>query len=221
MARILDREKAIQLRLKDKSYSQIKAELGISKSTLSGWLKNHPLSEERIRELRDRNSQRIEKFRETMRKKHQVRLETVYKEQKRILLPLTKRELFIAGLFLYWGEGSKSSMTELIFANTNPQMCKFYICWLTKNLNVPRKKVRIRLQLYSDMDVKKEMGYWSNILRIPIIQFRKPQIKLTSSKRINYKGTFGHGTCDIIVGSVLFGEQVFMGLKAISDSIKT
>jgi len=106
MARILDREKAIQLRLKDKSYSQIKAELGISKSTLSGWLRNYPLSEERIRELRDHSSQRIERFRETMRKKHEVRLRAVYEEQKKVLLPLTKREFFIAGLFLYWGEGS-------------------------------------------------------------------------------------------------------------------
>jgi len=51
MARIQDREKAIALRKQEMSYSQIKKVLGVSKSTLSYWLKDFPLSKERVEEL--------------------------------------------------------------------------------------------------------------------------------------------------------------------------
>ncbi|MCX6713082.1 MAG: helix-turn-helix domain containing protein, partial [Candidatus Vogelbacteria bacterium] len=69
MARILVKQKAVKLRLEGKSYSEIKNLLGISKSTLSGWLEDYPLSKERIKELRDWNPRRIENFRNTMRNK--------------------------------------------------------------------------------------------------------------------------------------------------------
>lgn len=59
MARKLDKQRAILLRKRGYSYSQIKNKLGISKSTLSGWLYDIPLSEKRIRELRDLSPQRI------------------------------------------------------------------------------------------------------------------------------------------------------------------
>ena len=38
MARKKDKQKALTMRKKGMSYSQIKEKLGISKSTLSGWL---------------------------------------------------------------------------------------------------------------------------------------------------------------------------------------
>jgi orotate phosphoribosyltransferase-like protein len=47
------KQRAIELRQKGYSYSQIKAELGLSKSTLSNWLYDMPLSEERIKYIQD------------------------------------------------------------------------------------------------------------------------------------------------------------------------
>jgi len=79
MARKKEREKAIQLRLEGKSYTEIKQKLGIGKGTLSGWLHDYPLSSERIKELRDNNPKRIENFRNTMRKKREGQLEIMYK----------------------------------------------------------------------------------------------------------------------------------------------
>ncbi len=42
MARYEDKKKAISLRKKGYSYNKIKEELGVSKSTLSSWLKDYP-----------------------------------------------------------------------------------------------------------------------------------------------------------------------------------
>ena len=108
MARKQDKDKAIGLRLKGYSYSQIKEELGVSKSTLSVWLDKYPLSPERIRELRDRNPQRIESYINTMRKKREQKFLIALEKARRDIGKLTKRDLFIGGFFLYWAEGGKT-----------------------------------------------------------------------------------------------------------------
>lgn len=221
MARFKDREKALALRKQEMSYSQIKEILGISKSTLSGWLKNYPLSKERIDALRGKNEKRIEKYRETMRQKRNKRLLEIYKIQKKIILPLSKRELFLAGLMLYWGEGTKCRTDGLSVSNTDPSVIKFFIYWIKKTFSVRPEKMRVQIQLYSDMDIKKEIDYWSSVTKIPINQFTKPYIKQSSSKRINHKGGFGHGTCNVRVNDVFIGEKTIMGLKAISDYYDT
>ncbi|MEK9134903.1 MAG: helix-turn-helix domain-containing protein [Patescibacteria group bacterium] len=216
MARFKDRERALALRKKEMSYSQIKKILGVSKSTLSTWLKNYPLSKERVRALRDCNEQRIERYRETMRKKREKRLEQFYKEQKKLIFPLNKREIFLAGLFLYWGEGTKSHPTEISVSNTDPSIIKFFIDWLIKNLLIPKEKIKIQLQLYTDMKIDREINFWSEVLNIPLGQFSKPYIKKTSSERINHKGGFGHGTCLARTGNARLAEKILMGIKAIT-----
>ena len=77
MARRIDKNKAIKMRESGMSYSQIKAELGVSKSTLSLWLRDLPLSDTRLRELRDFNQVRIEKTRLKKQQKRSMRLDSV------------------------------------------------------------------------------------------------------------------------------------------------
>ncbi len=218
MTRFIDKQKAIDLRKQGMSYSQIKTKLGISKSTLSSWLKEMPLSKKRISELRDNNETRIERFRNTMRKKRELRLSKIYNKQKKIIFPLSSKEFFIAGLFLYWGEGSKSYNSTLGMSNTDPAIIKFFIKWISICFKVPRKKLSVQLQLYKDMDIEQEKKYWSQILSIPEKQFIKPYIKETFRKNITHnKGGFGHGTCNIRIGNARLTEKVLMGIKAITN----
>src|SRR4029079_3463303 len=176
MARKEDKQRALVMRKKGMSYSQIKEKLGISKSTLSGWLYDMPLSDKRIRELRADNPVRIERFRNTMRNKREERFANAYQEMSLKISILSSREIFIAGLFLYWGEGNKTTPNAIALTNTNPDMLKFYIRWLNL-LGVAKKQLKVSLHLYSDMNVKKQESYWSRQLCIPLSQFRKSYIK--------------------------------------------
>jgi len=217
MARKKDHERAIILRKNGKSYSQIKKILKVSKSTLSSWLKDFPLSEERIRELRDHNEQRIENYCRTRQRKKEERLNNCFNEVKKGLFPIKGRELYLAGLFLYWGEGTKTRLAELALSNTNPSVIKFFIFWLNSALKVPKEKMTARLHLYKDMDINVETQYWSKQLNLPMQQFKKPYIKNTLLKNINYKGGFGHGTCNLRIGNARLSERVHMAIKAISE----
>lgn len=216
MARKIDKQKAVQLRQKGYSYSQIKEKLGISKSTLSGWLCDMPLSEERIKELRDFSPQRIERYRNTMKGKKDLRLKEVYEKVSRDIGKFSKREIFLLGLFLYWGEGTKAANSSTQLTNTNPAMLKFFIKWL-ELLGVDRKDLRIKLHLYSDMNIKDGIAFWSKELKIPINQFKKPYIKETKLKSITYKNGFGKGTCCVIFENRDLWEYTMMGLKYISE----
>ncbi|MFA5208174.1 MAG: helix-turn-helix domain-containing protein [Candidatus Paceibacterota bacterium] len=217
MARRKEKQEALEMRKRGLSYGQIKEALGLSKSTLSNWLKDYPLSEERIRELRN-NEQKIERFRETMKRKKEARLNIFYCEEKSKLFPINKRELYLAGLFLYWGEGAKSqTANKLTISNTDPAMIKFFIYWLEKSLDVSRDKMKVQLQLYSDMIIGEEVDFWSKILKLDKQQFIKPYIKDNLFSKINHKGGFGHGTCNLGIGDARLSERVLMALKSIGD----
>ncbi|MDD3399892.1 MAG: helix-turn-helix domain containing protein [Candidatus Pacebacteria bacterium] len=217
MARFKDRERALVLRKQGLSYSQIGKILKVGKSTLSTWLKDHPLPKERIKELRDCNEQRIEKFRETMRRKREKRLQETFEIQRKKILPITRREFFLSGLTLYWGEGTKSRMDSLGISNSNPAVIRFFIYWLIKILSVPKKEIKIQLCLYDDMNIAKEIRYWSDTLEIPENQFNRPYVKKTSSKRINHKGGFSHGTCQAKIGNTPLAEKILMSIRVISE----
>lgn len=216
MARKIEKQKAIVMRQKGMSYSQIKEKLKVSKSTLSGWLSDMPLSEKRIRELQADNPVRIERYRNTMRAKKYARLEEVYRKVSYDIEVLSKRDLFLAGLFLYWGEGTKAQNSLVALTNTNPNMLRFFIEWL-KLFGVKNKDLKVKLHLYSDMNIKESLDFWSKELKIPINQFHKSYIKKTDSKSITYKNGFGKGTCSVILGSRDLWEYIIMAIKYISE----
>lgn len=220
MSRIQDKEKAINLRVQGWTYSSIKKELRISKSTLSSWLSKFPLTEKQLSVLKkNKNKSReiaIEKTRATKKEKRDLRLKQIYTKEKLQWTDLTERELQLAGLFLYWGEGNKSLLHPVSLNNTDPSMVKFTLFWLTKGLKVPKEKIKIYVHLYSDMDTNQILRFWSNELQIPLSQFGKPYIKKSKKAEILQKG-FSYGTCGLYVTDVRLKEKVIMGIKVIAD----
>lgn len=217
MARHKDREQAVSLRKKGMSYGQIKEKLNVSKSTLSLWLRDMPLSEKRIRELRDHSEKRIEKTRETKRKKKLARLQNVYTLAVRDIGRISKRELYIAGFFLYWGEGLKADPYTVMFTNTDPAMIKSFIKWI-EFLGVKKDELKVYLHLYEDMNIASAISFWSEELGIAKSSFRKPYIKKTTTKKQkNYKGRFGYGTCNIYFRNRDLREKIAAGIARLRE----
>jgi len=212
MARLADKERARTLRAEGKTYSEIKQMLSVGKGTLSAWLADMPLSGEQMRSVRDWNPRRIEHFRETMRKKREARLQVAYVKAKNDIGKLSRRDLYIAGLYLYWGEGNKSGQAKVGISNTDPSVILAFLDW-AKIMDIPREKLYVRLHLYKDMDMQKEMQYWSQTLRIPTTQFRKPYVKESLLSGLTYKNGYGHGTCNLRFENMPMWEYITMALK--------
>lgn len=220
MARIKLHEKAIILRKQGKSYGEIKKELNVSKSTLSDWLKNYPLTNEQLLRLKNLIYLRVEKCRITRENKRNERYEQIQKEELDKWTPLSKKELYLAGLFLYWGEGNKSLKGSISLNNTDPSVVNFFLYWLVKILNFEHKKIRVYVHLYNDMNIEEELNYWSKQLNLPRSQFIKPYIKNSTRSSLTQKG-FGHGTCGIMVNNIRYKEKIILGLKAIAGYYET
>src|SRR3989338_729094 len=216
MTRFADREKARKLRAEGKSYSEIKEVLGIGKGTLSVWLQDMPLSSEQIRQLRDLSPRRIESFRATMKKKRDKRLQEVSDRIKLEIGELSRRELLIGGLYLYWGEGMKAQRGTVGISNTDPAVIKTFIDWL-KIAGVPKEKFLIKLHLYTDMNIYQETEYWSEILSLPKKQFRKPYVKTSTLSGLTYKGGYGHGTCNLLFENMAMWEYITMAIRHLRE----
>jgi len=219
------RERAIDLRLnRNLSYSRIKKAVPVSKSTLSYWLRNFPLSIKRINELKragwSKAQSKIEKFRTAMRRKRDREDQKVYEKYQRRFKKLTEETFFIAGLMLYLGEGSKTDYHTVKLSNTDPDIMQFFIRWLNEFLETPRERIKAALHLYENMDIEKEKSFWKHKLRLKERQFYKPWITKLRRSSFSYKESFRHGTCSVMIGGVKEKREVMMAIRAFVDKFK-
>jgi len=191
------RLKAIKFRKNGLSYSEIRNSISVSKSTLSNWLKDIKLSKE--------HKSRLSKLQATGyigAKANQTKALLHHKgikEAARIeAIKLSKKTFFIAGLMLYWAEGSKRS-GQLQFSNSDPDMIKLMMKWFRTFCNVPEEKFRIGLFIHTLHIRKNCLGFWSKVTDLPLKQFNKPHIKPTIFS--NKKNKLYEGTCVIKVHS--------------------
>lgn len=217
MAKLLLRRKVIKLRKQGKSYSDIRKIVKVSKSSLSLWLRNVQLSDAQRTAIKDRRKRAVETYRKTMKLKRLRRSSSYYVNQKNTWVPLTEREIFIAGLFLYLGEGNKASPNSIGITNTDPSVVKFSLYWITKALKIPKNKIRIQLHLYSDMVIEDEIEFWLTQLKMKRSSLVKPYIKKSNRTEIDQKG-WGHGTCGLVVHNTVLKENILMAIRAITDN---
>ncbi len=216
------REQAIKLRLeKEFSYSKIGKELNVPKSTLSYWLREFPLSEEKLLELRrknwEKNELKIERFRAAMHKKRENKNHEIYEKYQRKFSKLSKNVFFVAGLMLYLGEGSKKDYYTIALANTDPDIIKFFVRWLNEFLDIPKKNIKIGLHLYENMNIEKEKEFWKNKLEIEERQLYKPWISKLKKASFSYRESFRHGTCKVHTFSGEKKRELTMAIRAFTE----
>ena len=204
MARFADKLRAMELRKKGNSYTYISEILNISKSTLSDWLAEIPYTPNaetvsRIGRARAASGEA----------KSKIRRDSILEAgtaSKRELGRMSQRDLFMLGLGLYVGEGSKTA--EIIgFVNADPSVINLMIRWFTEAIGLPKANLRIRLHLYPDSDERRSLQYWSKITTIPVSQFQKTSFDRRTDKKATKSGKLLHGTAHLRLKS--FGEKRF------------
>ena len=216
------REQAIKLRIeKDFSYGEIRKRLDVPKSTLSYWLREFPLSEEKIlalcRQGWKKSEASRERFRVSMQKKRELKDREIYSKYQKRFAKLSKNVFFVAGLMLYLGEGDKRRYERINLANTNPKIIKVFIKWMIEFLGIKKEEIRAQLHLHEGMDAEKEKKFWENELELSEIQFYKTQIRKLRKGTYSYKESSRHGTCGIYVMGVEKKRELMMAIQALID----
>lgn len=105
---------------------------------------------------------------------------------------ITKKSAKILTSLFYWCEGAKYPSNNFIaFTNSDVSLVKTFLGLFRLGFQPEEGKLRASLQLHTIHDKKKEISFWSDILKIPETQFYKPTItKPTKNmKRRGYRGT--------------------------------
>ncbi len=88
-------------------------------------------------------------------------------------LTIAEEKLKIAGIMLYWAEGTLLGKT-VDFVNSNPNMVQVFLNFLRQICGVDEKRLRLYLYVYTYQNLSKIKNYWRKITAIPLSQFTKP-----------------------------------------------
>jgi len=99
-------------------------------------------------------------------------------------------KLKIAGIMLYWAEGTLKGNT-VDFANSNPHMVRVYLKFLRKICGIKEERLRVYLYAYSHHNMDEVKTYWSKITCISEGQFTKPYVRSGNPNLSNRKLPYG------------------------------
>jgi transcriptional regulator with XRE-family HTH domain len=165
--KLVEQQRARELRAEAWTLADIAAELGVSKSSVSLWVRDvefvprprnrghtahrpHPLHLAKLAEIERLNGEAIDQIGR-----------------------LTDREFQLVGAALYLGEGFKRD-GQVGMANTDPAVLRMFVNWLRRCFEIDDRRLRVRLYLHEGLDLDAAEGFWSDLLTIPRAQFRAP-----------------------------------------------
>lgn len=218
--KIIEKQKAIELRKKGESVKDIATILGVAKSSVSVWVKGVQLSDRQLSNLLKNNTSKlvIEKRRMSRLAHEQSKREGVMLNAGRDITKISKHELRLIGLCLYWGEGGKTHQGVARISNTDPAVIKTMMRFFKEICLVEESKFRGHIHTYSHLDAKLAENYWSEISGIPKKQFYKTYIKPSIASK-GKRDKLPFGTFDIYVCSTELFLQIIGQIEKIKKLI--
>jgi len=216
--KLQEKQKAIELRKQGLSYNEILREVPVAKSTLSLWLRSVGLSQKQKQRLTEKKLASMKRGQEACRAKRIRITQEIKSVARKEVGKITKRDLWLIGVALYWAEGSKEKEIDgrvrngrVRLSNSDPFLIKTFLKWLTEIRRVPKTDIAFRIYLHETsrhrlLEVQK---YWSEILNFPLDCFQKVSWKknIIKTKRKNIgKNYFGLIDLDVRRSTTLYRE---------------
>lgn len=191
------------------SYREISARLGVSRSTLSSWLKDIPLQPEHRKRLRANRAGFAARAwpinRERHRKAREAARQCGAEVARRIPADPAVDELALA--MLYLGDGSKTSgMVRM--GSVNPDILAYFVQALIRlyQVEVARRSCRLHLAEAARQEAERLETWWSKRLRLPLDNFRPPSYDLRSQVRTISEDY--HGVCVVTYSDVKLQQRI-------------
>lgn len=233
MARSSIKEQAFKLRLKGYSYNEINSKLGVPKATLSGWFSGLVLSAKAQKRISERVAQGtlngLVKRNKMQTHLAWQRARKIQGEASREIKSISKRELFLVGVVLYWAEGYKKlkvrngrSITShsISFTNTDPEMVQMFIRFLTDIVEISQEKITAHVRLFKHLNEEETLRYWSRVTGLPKDNFYKSSYVLSrASQGKRPYDRLPHGTLQIRVADTTKFHQIMGWIEGMRSCI--
>ncbi|MEK7185530.1 MAG: helix-turn-helix domain-containing protein [Patescibacteria group bacterium] len=213
----LEKQKAVALRQKGESVKHIAKTLGVSKGSVSLWVRNVELTRKQIAKLKDNShtTVSIEKRRVARLKNESQKRQFFIDRAKKDIKKISRNDLMLIGTALYWAEGRKRGKRILGFSNSDPSMIKIMMKFFRTICKVKENRFRGHIHTHSHLNAKTAEKFWSEVSKIPLDQFHKTYFKPSKSSAGKMDG-LPYGTFDIYVYDV----ALFLKVQGWTEKIK-
>jgi AcrR family transcriptional regulator len=180
--KVMQREHARLLRADGMTMQDIAQRLGVSKSSVSLWTRDVEfVPRPRVRARRREPN--------ALQRRKQAEIDGLKAEGLARIGQLSERELLVAGVALYAGEGNKGDGAVRV-TNSDPHIVRFFCAWLRRFYDIDETRLRVRLYLHEGLDIEAAVSFWSNATQVPASQFGKPyravpDPSIRSAKHVN------------------------------------
>lgn len=186
--KLLEKERALNLRKQGYSINEITTKVGVAKSTISLWVRNVALShgaKSRIESLRTAGQRASQQTHYELTRMH-LGLARSEAEEAIRSLPTTKDLALISVALLYWCEGAKSLNDQTLrFSNSDPLVIEAFMSLMRKAFLLDESKFRARMHLHEYHREKIQRKSWMKHTQLPANQFRRTYWKPNTGKNIH------------------------------------
>jgi hypothetical protein len=193
------------LRQSGLSYGEIMDLIPVKKSTLATWCREIRLSPDQIAEIRQRTGSAAGLPRDTQRKRR-AEIEELRGVAAELVAELSSEPLWVAGLVMYWAEGSKGR-NRLSVANTDPRALRLFLAWVRRYI-LPSAEFTLHLHLHEGNDELAAREYWRSALGMPHARFIKSFVKPEGTG--HRKNHLKHGLCTVRMQRAADAWQITM-----------
>jgi transcriptional regulator with XRE-family HTH domain len=182
------RARARRLREEGLDYDDIAAHVGVSKSSVSLWVRDMPRPERlSYEECRKRAAEGTRRYWEQERSLRNARREAITTAAAAEIGALTDREILIAGAIAYWCEGAKHKphrlQYQIQFINSDPAIIRFFLRFL-EAAGVTIGQIRFRVYIHETANVPAAERFWLGVTGADPAQFHRTTLKRNRPKTI-------------------------------------
>jgi len=192
------RAAARELRVQGHDYEEIANHLGVSKSSVSLWVRDLPVPPRlSYEEIRRRAAEGAHRYWAVEREVREARRASERACAAAEIGELTNREILVAGALTYWCEGMKNKPhrrnDRVVFINSDPALITFFLRFLDV-AGVTRDDLIFRVYIHENADAEAAQRCWLELAGAQPSQFRRPVLKRHNPKTVrtnvgeNYHG---------------------------------
>lgn len=201
------------MRLEGASIKEIERVLGVSRSSVSRWVRDIELEAGH----RERLAERIRIGPLVAAKRKAARAREVrlgYQEEGRRLV-YVRDSTYAAGCMLYWAEGARLRNTVKL-TNSDPELLSYFVEFLRRHFEVSGARFKVACNLFADhLDRQIEIErFWLERLGLDERSLRKSTVntysKYSQKKRLN---KLPYGTTAVVVDDTRIVQTIFGSIQ--------
>ncbi len=195
---------------------EIERLLGVSRSSVSRWIRNVELGTEQRARLAERT--RLGPLVAAERKAARARAARAACQEVGRQLARERGPRYAAGCALYWAEGSKERNTVKL-TNSDPALLAYFARFLRTELDVADDRMRVRCNLFADhRRAQREIeDHWRGCLGLPRSALRTSTVnvysKYSAKKRAN---KLPYGTGCLMVHSTELVQTIYGSIQELA-----